>query len=80
MRWRDVILTLVTALAWLLLMYWFLWLWGGPEAVAPPESTLPACVTEDSDNCFWDAREQGNGAGLSFVTLNGTTYYEGGER
>lgn len=25
--------------------------------------TLPACPTEDSVGCFWDASEQGNGLG-----------------
>jgi hypothetical protein len=33
---------------------------------------LPACITEDSDNCYWDASSTG---GTSFVTLNGVTYY-----
>lgn len=46
--------------------------------------TLYPCATEDSDNCYWDARTMGNGPeriaqglnpGISFVTLNGTTYY-----
>lgn len=30
---------------------------------------LPACATEDSDNCRWDAARQGNGRGSSVVTL-----------
>ena len=27
---------------------------------------LPACQTEDSINCHWDAKKQGNGMGRSF--------------
>lgn len=38
-------------------------------------STLPTCPTEDSDNCQWDARYQGNGQGRSFVTIDGDTIY-----
>lgn len=37
--------------------------------------SLPHCVTEDSDNCVWDARIDGNGEGRSFVTIDGVTYY-----
>jgi hypothetical protein len=32
---------------------------------------LPACPTEDSENCFWDAGVQGNGHGESFFTYDG---------
>lgn len=32
---------------------------------------LPACPTEDSDWCGWNAQEQGNSAGRSFVSLGG---------
>lgn len=31
---------------------------------------LPACATEDSVNCVWDAHAQGNGQGTSFVALS----------
>lgn len=44
-------------------------------ARAPVQDSLPACVTEDSDNCYWDADVQGNGIGASFYTLNGVTTY-----
>lgn len=27
---------------------------------------IPACPTESSVNCFWDAQAQGNGLGQSF--------------
>lgn len=37
--------------------------------------SLPACATEDSDNCSWDAQEQGNGMGTSFYVLNGNVHY-----
>lgn len=32
---------------------------------------VPACPTEDSNNCYWDARTQGNGQGRSFIDLGG---------
>lgn len=41
---------------------------------------MPACATEDSTNCVWIAPEQGNGAGASFVDIDGTAYYFGGAR
>lgn len=31
--------------------------------------TLFRCPTEDSDNCYWDARKRGNHKGNSFVTV-----------
>jgi len=36
---------------------------------------LPACATEDSTNCYWDATQQGNGYGNSFVDIDGTIHY-----
>lgn len=36
---------------------------------------LPACATEDSDNCYWDATTQGNGTGLSFTVVDGIVSY-----
>jgi hypothetical protein len=30
---------------------------------------LPPCVTEDSDNCYWDADTRGNGQGNDIVVL-----------
>lgn len=41
-----------------------------------PAISLPACIDEDSDNCYWDAATMGNGKGDSFVTLHGKTYYD----
>lgn len=38
---------------------------------------LRACVTEDSDNCVWDASTHGNGRGVSFVSIDGRHYYAG---
>lgn len=40
---------------------------------------MPSCATEDSTNCVWDAATQGNGTGSSFVDIDGTAYYFGGE-
>lgn len=36
---------------------------------------LPPCENEDSDNCYWNAEMRGNGEGVSFVTIDGNTYY-----
>lgn len=47
-----------------------------PAPIDPaPEATLPPCEYEDSDNCFWDASERGNGYGCDFVTIDGVTTY-----
>jgi len=37
----------------------------------PNPVILEPCPTEDSDNCFWDARHMGNGIGESFYVING---------
>jgi len=37
--------------------------------------SLRVCPAEDSSNCYWDARKQGNGHGRSFATIKGKTYY-----
>lgn len=42
----------------------------------PATNLVPQCVTEDSINCHWDAAEQGNGVGRSFVDVNGTLFYK----
>lgn len=36
---------------------------------------LPACPTEDSTNCGWDATTHGNGTGHSFITIGTATIY-----
>ena len=45
---------------------------------------LPPCEYEDSTNCSWDARHQGNGQGTSFVSIQfddgSLTVYENGLR
>ena len=33
---------------------------------------FPACPTEDSVRCAWDAEAQGNGTGASFIALTET--------
>ena len=35
---------------------------------------LPTCASEDATNCVWNASEQGNGAGSSFVDIGGRAY------
>lgn len=37
--------------------------------------TFPACPTEDSANCVWNAATMGNGQGNSFIDIDGTAYY-----
>ena len=36
---------------------------------------LPDCPTEESVNCVWNAQEQGNGEGQSFINKDGVTFY-----
>lgn len=36
---------------------------------------FPACASEDSNNCLWDASTQGNGEGSSFLVINDNIYY-----
>lgn len=43
-----------------------------PHALA---YAIVPCATEDSTNCVWDSRVQGNGQGASFIDINGTAYY-----
>lgn len=35
---------------------------------------LPACPTEDSTNCYWDAVTNGNSTGQSFANIDGTIH------
>ena len=44
-------------------------------ASAGQSGALPACPTEDSRNCFWDAGAHGNGEGRSFVEVEGRIQY-----
>lgn len=46
-----------------------------PSESYPADSTIPACATEDSDNCYWDALSMGNGVGQSFTVLNGVVTF-----
>lgn len=36
---------------------------------------VPACVTEDSTDCFWNAKLHGNGQGQSFINIEGESYF-----
>jgi hypothetical protein len=51
---------------------------GHPDS--PSADVLPACPTEDSANCVWDARKRGNHEGRSFVDVNGHRLYLDGFR
>jgi hypothetical protein len=42
---------------------------------APQSSSLIPCATEDSDNCWWDAQNMGNGTGTSFEVRDGVVTY-----
>lgn len=42
--------------------------------VKPLSTILEPCATEDSINCVWEARERGNGKGLSYIDINGGFY------
>lgn len=37
--------------------------------------SIPSCEVEDSQDCFWDAGESGNGDGQSFIDIGGKVYY-----
>ena len=36
---------------------------------------LPSCTTEDALNCYWDATQNGNGIGQSFIDILGYALY-----
>ena len=44
-------------------------------ALGQVAGSLPDCPTEDSVNCVWNAQEQGNGEGQSFINKDGVTFY-----
>lgn len=44
-------------------------------AIQEPRDLLPACVSEDAHNCYWDGGS--NGSGASFVDFGGVAYYPG---
>ncbi len=49
---------------------------GTADRFRPADATFPACTTEDDErDCYWNARERGNGLGQSFIRYNGGTYY-----
>lgn len=50
------------------------------ESVLGTSTNLEPCATEDSDDCYWLADEQGNGAGRSFVVIDGAVFYLDGAR
>lgn len=46
---------------------------SGP--ILKSEEKPVACATEDSHDCYWDAKTMGNGKGRSFVDKGGKVYY-----
>ncbi len=88
--WLDPKVTVKQRRARLLTLFWLsitaviiagmtLWFFNtAADSYGLNQSTnLPPCVTEDSDNCFWDAA-RGNGEGLSFVIIDGIATYSDG--
>jgi hypothetical protein len=51
--------------------------WGMNIAtgIGPDGKWYPDCETEDSNNCYWDAHERGNGEGHSFFVIEDVVYY-----
>jgi hypothetical protein len=47
----------------------------GAHAIAAP--SYGPCASEDSANCYWNAKAQGNGIGRSFVDVGGVAHYIG---
>ena len=41
---------------------------------------FPACPTEDSTGCVWDAQTHGNGEGRTFLAIGETTIFLGDAR
>ena len=50
--------------------------WGGDIAASDWTQGLPPCAEEDSNNCYWDSSERGNGNGLDFITINDEVIYQ----
>ena len=40
------------------------------HTVESVQYSIPPCVTEDSNNCYWDAQTMGNGGGTDSVVLD----------
>lgn len=47
---------------------------GGLSSAASLLPMVP-CATEDSHDCYWNPRVQGNGEGRSFVDIGGIVYF-----
>lgn len=41
----------------------------------PTTVELPPCLTETSENCYWNARVRSNKVGMSYVNIDGSIYY-----
>ena len=52
-------------------------IWAMPNAGGTLQ--LKACAEEDSQNCYWDATQRGNGQGRSFINIRGHIFYEDAE-
>lgn len=70
---QSFVANVVTAALLGVLTVWMLWWWL--DGVS--EADLPSCVTETQvePDCEWDADEQGNGLGVSFVVIGGEVEY-----
>lgn len=45
-----------------------------PDPLPDGSYVFPPCVTEDDDDCYWDAARQGNGRGESWISWGGEIY------
>lgn len=81
-RWHVVIDLLSAVALAVALTAWAVLVWQNNAARVPQIGadvvTLLPCVSEDAAGpCYRDAARQGNGAGESFVVIDGVTYRMG---
>lgn len=68
---------IVRALVWTpitLAAFVLCFIFGVQATQDEPAYSLPACETEASSNCYWDAT-RGNGEGQSFIDIEGRITY-----
>jgi hypothetical protein len=49
---------------------------GSHSTPTHSKTHIVACKTEDSTNCLWDAKREGNHKGRSFIDYKGKLYQE----
>lgn len=68
-RWGALVAQVALGIVLALMAQWALTILTDPPAPVPTPTSLPACETEDSTGCYWDAQTMGNGRGQDVVTL-----------